>query len=164
MTLNLVQDAEASVLIARKCVAEVVKEETTCDGTVRRAFAEHFTDLRVEIVLRSGHFASLARAEAALIVLAPQRSAYLSLGLTAGLYGKDVRYARKRSRCGCLRSHFWDLGLHYLPGPVRLSASIRLARISLMRVRWPSPLARSQTNTCGSRRTLTARRSPGGRR
>jgi hypothetical protein len=30
-----------------------------------------------------------------------------------------------------------------------------LLRISLMRVRWPSPLERSQSRTCGSRRTLT---------
>ena len=46
----------------------------------------------------------------------------------------------------------------YLLSPTRCSASIKLAKISLMRVRWPSPLARSQSSTCKSRRTLTARR------
>jgi len=47
-------------------------------------------------------------------------------------------------------------GSPYLPDPSRRSASIRLVRISLMRVRCPSPLERSLSSTCGSRRTLTA--------
>ena len=46
--------------------------------------------------------------------------------------------------------------LSYLPGRARCSASIRFVRMSLMRVRWPSPLDRSQSRTCGSSRTLTA--------
>ena len=48
----------------------------------------------------------------------------------------------------------------YFPDPARRSASIRFVRISLMRVRWPSPLERSHSSTCGSRRTLTGTSSP----
>src|ERR1035438_9509469 len=44
----------------------------------------------------------------------------------------------------------------YRPGRVRCSASMRFVRISLMRVRWPWPLDRSQSTTCASSRTLTA--------
>ena len=54
-------------------------------------------------------------------------------------------------------SHFRDPAQHNLPDPMRRSASIRLLRISLMRVRWPSPLDHSQSNSCGSRRTVGGR-------
>ena len=49
-----------------------------------------------------------------------------------------------------------DRGQH--PGyrcAMRCSASIMFLRISLIRVRWPSPFDLSQASTLGSRRTLT---------
>jgi predicted nucleotidyltransferase len=69
---------------------------------------------------------------------------------------REEVYAPSLVTAECFRSRLWDLGLPYLPAPIRPSASIRLIKISLMRVRCPSPLERSQSSTRGSRQTLTA--------